>query len=144
MNPSDLHNLQRFIDAQDGVIEQALQELRAGRKQSHWMWFVFPQLAGLGRSPTAQFYGIRSLAEAQAYLAHPLLGTRLTSSFDALLSWRGRRSAEQIFGPVDALKLRSSGTLFDRASPTGIFGETLQSFFDGPDDLTLALLGQAE
>jgi uncharacterized protein (DUF1810 family) len=110
---TDPHNLQHFINAHDGIYETALVELRAGSKQSHWMWFVFPQLAGLGRSPTAQYYGIASIDEARAYLAHPLLGPRLRQCVEALLPWAGRRSPDQILGPIDALKLRSSLTLFD-------------------------------
>jgi uncharacterized protein (DUF1810 family) len=135
-------NLQRFLDAQDAVLDTVLTELRAGAKQSHWMWFIFPQLAGLGRSPIAQYYGISSLAEARAYLAHPLLGCRLRECVDALLPWAaGRRSAEQILGDVDALKLRSSLTLFDQVEPSGLFARGLAAFYDGvPDQRTLALL----
>jgi uncharacterized protein (DUF1810 family) len=136
----DPHNLQRFVDAQDGVIGTVLAELRAGAKHGHWMWFVFPQLAGLGHSPTAQFYAIASPAEARAYLAHPLLGSRLRECVDALLPWAGRRSAEQIFGPVDAMKLRSCLTLFDRIEPAGAFEKALVNFFAGErDQRTLAL-----
>jgi uncharacterized protein (DUF1810 family) len=138
---SDPHNLQRFIDAQDGVFGTALAELGLGAKESHWMWFVFPQLAGLGRSSTAQYYAVASLGEAKAFLADPTLGPRLERSVEALLAWAGRRSVGQIFGPVDGMKLRSSLTLFDRAAPAGIFGRTLDSFFAGErDERTLALL----
>ena len=137
---ADPHNLQRFIDAQDGVYEIALAELRAGSKQSHWMWFIFPQLAGLGHSPTAQYFGIASIEEARAYLEHPLLGTRLRESVEALLSHAGKRTAEQVLGPVDAMKLRSSLTLFDRISPGDIFAGALDSYYAGPDQRTLALL----
>jgi uncharacterized protein (DUF1810 family) len=138
---SDPFNLQRFIDAQSGQFGRALAELCAGAKQGHWMWFVFPQLAGLGRSPIAQFYAIASLAEACAYLAHPLLGPRLRQCADAILRWDGRRTAEQIFGPVDSLKLRSSLTLFDRVEPSASFARALSAFFDAvPDERTLALL----
>jgi uncharacterized protein (DUF1810 family) len=138
---SDRHNLQRFIDAQDGVIETALAELRAGRKQSHWMWFVFPQLAGLGRSSMAQFYGISSIAEARAYLGHPLLGQRLRDCVEAVGAWAGKRTPDQMLGPIDAMKLRSSLTLFDRVAPGSVFEDTLASLFDdNPDDRTLALL----
>ena len=137
---SDPHNLQRFIDAQEGIYETALAELRAGAKRSHWMWFIFPQLAGLGRSSTAQFYGIASLAEARAYLDHPLLGARLRECVEALLPWRGR-PAEQILGPIDTLKLRSSLTLFDRVEPRSVFAAGLAAFYEGaPDQRTLALL----
>ena len=138
---SDPYDLQRFVDAQDGVYETALAELRAGSKQSHWMWFIFPQLRGLGLSPTAHLYGLVSLDEARAYLHHPLLGARLHQCVDALAPWATRRSAEQIFGAVDAVKLRSSLTLFDKIEPNGPFDEGLTAFFNGvPDERTLALL----
>lgn len=141
MEAADPHNLQRFVDAQHGVIEQALAELGAGSKQSHWIWFVFPQLAELGRSPTAKFYGLASLDEARAYLDHSLLGPRLREAVDTLLPWTEKRSAEQILGPVDAMKLRSSLTLFDQVEPNGIFEQALLRFFGGKSDqLTLALL----
>ena len=139
MTAADPYNLQRFVDAQNGVFDTALAELRAGSKQSHWMWFIFPQLGGLGRSPTAQFYAIASLDEAHAYLAHPLLGRRLRQSIEALLPCAGKRSVEQILGAVDAMKLRSSLTLFDRISPDDLFGRALDDFFAGaPDERTLA------
>ena len=142
---TDPYNLQRFLDAQDRTIEQALAELRAGSKQSHWMWFVFPQLAGLGRSSTALFYGIASLDEARAFLAHPLLGTRLRRCTEEILEWRGRRSAQQILGSIDALKLRSSMSLFDVVEPWTLFAATLAAFFDGePDERTLALLNRQD
>lgn len=141
MSQADTFNLQRFVDAQDGVIDTALNELRSGSKQSHWMWFVFPQLEALGRSPTAKFYGIGSLAEARAYLGHPLLGPRLRHSVKVVEAWAGKRSPEQVFGPVDALKLRSSLTLFDYVEPDSGFGQALVNFFGGArDELTLALL----
>ena len=141
---SDRHKLQRFVDAQQGVFDQALAELQAGKKQSHWMWFVFPQLAGLGRSPTAQYFALTSAEEAQCYLHHPLLGARLRQATEALLPWRGERTAEQILGTIDAMKLRSSLTLFDAIEPGTIFAEALGGFFDGPDAQTLALLQQSE
>lgn len=138
---SDPYNLQRFIDAQENVFATMLAELRAGSKQTHWMWFIFPQLDGLGRSATARYYAISSLDEARAFLAHPLLGPRLRKSVDGLLGWSGRRSAEQIFGSIDSLKLRSSLTLFDRIEPKGTFDAALEAFFAGrPDERTLALL----
>jgi len=137
----DPFDLNRFVNAQEGVWEVALRELRSGSKQSHWMWFIFPQLAGLGRSPAAQFYGIGSLSEARAYLDHPLLGPRLRQATGALAPWAGRRTPEQILGPVDALKLRSSLTLFDFVEPGSPFGEGLVNFFGGArDERTLALL----
>ena len=142
MGTFDPFNLQRFVDAQEGVIEVALAELSAGEKRSHWMWFVFPQLAELGRSPTAKFYGIASIEEARAFLGHPLLGPRLRGSVEALSPWGKRRSAVQILGPIDALKLRSSLTLFDRVAHDGIFRQALLAFFTGEEDEhTLALLG---
>ena len=136
-------DLERFVAAQAPVYPQALAELKLGRKASHWMWFVFPQLAGLGRSPTARFYGIASADEARAYLAHPLLGPRLRECSEALLAHRGR-SAESILGPVDALKLRSSMTLFEAAvEEAGPFARVLETFYDGErDPLTLDLLGR--
>jgi uncharacterized protein (DUF1810 family) len=140
---SDPFHLQRFVDAQEGVFPTALAELRAGAKQSHWMWFIFPQLAGLGRSSTAQYYGIRSRDEAIAYLANPLLGPRLNDAVEAILPWADERSAEEILGSIDALKLRSCLTLFDAIKPDGLFGHTLAAFYDGPDERTLALLTNA-
>jgi len=138
---SDPYNLQRFIDAQEGVIDTALAELRAGSKRSHWMWFVFPQLAGLGRSPTAQFYGITSIEEARAHLEHPILGPRLRECIEALLAWAGKRTPDQVLGPVDAMKLRSSLTLFDQVQPGTVFERALAALFDdNPDEQTLALL----
>jgi uncharacterized protein (DUF1810 family) len=138
---SDPHNLQRFIDAQDGVFEIALAELSAGSKQSHWLWFIFPQLAGLGRSPTAQFFALTGVDEAHAYLAHAVLGPRLKRSVEALMPWAGKRSAEHILGPIDAMKLRSSLTLFDRVAPYDVFASALGAFFGGEvDERTLALL----
>jgi uncharacterized protein (DUF1810 family) len=135
--------LERFVEAQDGgeTYAQALGELRAARKTSHWMWFVFPQIAGLGRSPTAQRYAIGSLEEARAYLEHPVLGPRLRECAAALLEVRGR-SAEQIFGGIDAMKLRSSMTLFERADPgEALFGAVLEKYFGCErDEATLRLL----
>jgi uncharacterized protein (DUF1810 family) len=141
---SDRYNLQRFVDAQQDVFEAALAELQAGRKQSHWMWFIFPQLAALGQSPTARYFGIRDADEAAAYLAHPLLGARLARSVETLLPWGRNRSAQEILGRVDGMKLRSSLTLFDFIRSHGLFGEALTVFFDGPDERTLALLCKAK
>ena len=138
---SDPHNLQRFVDAQDGIFRAALGELEAGEKRTHWMWFIFPQLRGLGRSSTAQYYGIASLEEARSYLSHPQLGPRLRQCVEALLPWAGQRSAGQILGPVDAMKLRSSLTLFDKIEPSGIFDRGLGAFYGGVrDQHSLALL----
>jgi uncharacterized protein (DUF1810 family) len=137
---TDAYNLQRFVDAQRDTFESALAEIRAGSKRSHWMWFIFPQLRGLGHSATADFYGIVSLDEARAYLDHPLLGARLRECVAALLPWAGKRDPERIFGSVDAMKLRSSLTLFEQAAPADRFGEGLDSLFCGARDTrTLAL-----
>jgi uncharacterized protein (DUF1810 family) len=133
-------NLDRFVEAQDGAYDDALAELAAGRKRTHWMWFVFPQIAGLGSSPTAQFYAIASLDEARAYLAHPVLGPRLRECAQALLAVEGR-SARDILGYPDDLKLRSSMTLFARAADDpALFQAVLDRYYDGPDPLTLKLL----
>ena len=139
---SDPFDLQRFIDAQDALYEAALAELTVGAKRSHWMWFVFPQLEGLGVSAMAQRYAIRSLTEARAYLAHPVLGPRLRDCTDAVLAVRGR-SARQIFGPPDDMKFRSSMTLFALATPEELrFQEALDRYFEGrPDARTLEILG---
>ena len=141
---TDPYNLQRFLDAQRDTYETALEELTAGTKCSHWMWFVFPQMAGLGSSPTSQFYAIASLSEARAYLNHALLSVRLTECVTAVSPWAQTRSAEQIFGPIDAAKFRSSLTLFDQAAPDRPFATALNAFFDGErDSRTLALLNGA-
>ena len=135
-------DLERFVQAQDGgTYEQALAELRAGAKRSHWMWFVFPQVAGLGRSPTAQHYAISGLDEARAYLAHPVLGPRLVECARALADLDGR-SPERVLGPVDAMKLRSSMTLFDAAAPDEpVFAAVLDRYFRGErDEATLTRL----
>jgi len=129
--------LERFVEAQRAVWPQALAELRAGRKHSHWMWFVFPQIAGLGRSDTARFYAIEGRAEAQAYLAHPLLGPRLAEASDALLAHAGKASVEAILGSVDAVKLRSSMTLFEAVGEGDArerFAAVLEGFFGGGRD----------
>jgi uncharacterized protein (DUF1810 family) len=139
----DPFDLQRFVDAQDGTFAAALAELNSGAKQGHWMWFIFPQLAGLGQSSTAQYYSIASLGEARAFLHHPLLGHRLRRCADAILAWAGRRTAEQMFGSLDALKLRSSLTLFDLAEPRACFADAIAAFFQRPDQRTLALLRQS-
>jgi len=129
----DPFNLTRFTDAQNGVYERAVAELRRGQKTSHWMWFMFPQIAGLGLSTTSRQYAINSLAEAQAYLAHPVLGPRLRECASILV--HASRTAEQIFGGIDALKLRSSMTLFQRAGPgESVFGQVLDQYFDGSED----------
>ncbi len=134
-------DLARFVAAQEDVYAQALAELRAGAKRSHWMWFVFPQIAGLGTSAMAQHYAIASLAEARAYLAHPVLGARLRECTAAVLAHSGE-SAETVLGPIDAIKLRSSMTLFARAGQVDDpFGACLAAFFGGKaDPATLRLL----
>jgi uncharacterized protein (DUF1810 family) len=139
----DPYRLGRFVTAQDagGAFDRAVAELRAGHKVSHWMWFVFPQIAGLGRSAMARQFAISSLDEARAYLRHPVLGSRLTGSAQVLTGITGR-SAEQIFGGLDAQKLRSSMTLFHRADPgEPVFAQVLSQYFDGqPDSATDRLL----
>jgi uncharacterized protein (DUF1810 family) len=133
----DPHDLQRFVAAQDRgrTYERALRELRAGRKTSHWMWFVFPQIAGLGRSETARAYAIASLEEARAYLAHPVLGPRLREAAQALADLPGERDARSGLGEIDALKLRSSMTLFAAAAPgEPLFARVLGRYFDGMRD----------
>jgi uncharacterized protein (DUF1810 family) len=138
-----MSTLDRFVDAQRDVYEDVLAELRSGRKRSHWMWFVFPQIAGLGQSPTARFYAIRDLDEARAYLAHPLLAERLAACTEAMLTWAGRRSAETVLGGIDAVKLRSSATLFEAAGDDPRFGRCLEAFFDGDRDAaTVRLIRQ--
>jgi len=140
---SDPFDLGRYVDAQDagGTHDQALAELRRGRKTSHWMWFVFPQIAGLGRSGMDRTYAIRSLDEARAYLAHPLLGPRLREAA-GVAARADAASAGELMGGIDALKLRSSMTLFARADPAEpVFRAVLDRWFDGvEDDLTVARL----
>jgi uncharacterized protein (DUF1810 family) len=140
-NPSaDPYNLNRFVEAQEGVYERALSEIRSGRKRSHWMWFIFPQYAGLGFSEISKRYAIKSLAEAEAYLNHPVLGARLLECAEAALAVE-QRSAVDIFGFPDDMKLRSCATLFARVSPSGsIFVQVLDKYFEGePDERTLQL-----
>lgn len=134
-------DLSRFIEAQTSTYDTALAELKRGQKTGHWMWFVFPQIAGLGHSPTAQLYAIASLDEARAYLAHPVLGPRLVDAVEAILALPGR-DAGAVFGSPDDLKLRSSLTLFQAADPEEpAFAQALDKYFGGqPDPLTLARL----
>jgi len=141
---AESYDLQRFVDAQDGVYEDAVAELRAGRKRSHWMWFVFPQLRELGRSATAVHFGIGSRDEAVAYLAHDVLGPRLRQCA-LLAAGSGAVSAQALMGSVDALKLRSSMTLFAAVTDEdGEFVAVLEKFYDGvPDPLTVELLGSS-
>jgi uncharacterized protein (DUF1810 family) len=136
------HHLDRFLQAQRSVYEDALSELRAGRKESHWIWFIFPQIAGLGHSPAAQFYAIESLQEAVAYLQHPVLGSRLRECTGIVNDIEGR-SINAIFGSPDDMKFRSSMSLFAQATKDNqIFLSALKKYFDGkPDQLTLQKLG---
>ena len=138
----DVWHLARFVEAQDerGTYERALAEVRSGLKSSHWMWFVFPQLAALGQSSMAKRYGIAGLDEAKAYLAHPVLGPRLLECVDAVLALDARMV--DVFGPIDAKKLRSCVTLFRAADPSELrFGDVLDKFYDGvPDSGTIMAL----
>jgi uncharacterized protein (DUF1810 family) len=131
-------DLSRFLEAQaGGVYEQALRELRAGRKQGHWIWFVLPQIAGLGRSPTSRYFALEGLSEARDFLAHPVLGPRLVECAQALLDLPGD-DAVAVLGPIDAVKLRSSMTLFSRAGGDPVFAAVLDKYFAGrPDEATL-------
>jgi len=132
--------LERFVEAQRSTYDDALSELSAGDKRGHWMWWIFPQLAGLGRSSTSHHYAIRDAVEARGYLLHPVLGSRLGECTGAMLRWAGRRSAETILGPVDALKFKSSMTLFDAVSDDAdnSFARALAAFCHGErDPLTL-------
>jgi uncharacterized protein (DUF1810 family) len=140
----DPHNLSRFLQAQEGDYERALSEIRSGRKRSHWMWYIFPQLDGLGSSPTSRHYAIKSLAEAETYLKHPVLGPRLVECAEAALGVEGR-SALAIFGSPDDMKLRSCATLFACVAPAGsVFDRLLARYFQGERDVrTLRLLGIA-
>jgi uncharacterized protein (DUF1810 family) len=140
----DQFELRRFVDAQAAVYAQALAEIRAGRKQSHWMWFIFPQIDGLGTSPTARRYAIKSKAEAAAYLEHPVLGRRIVECAEGALAVDGR-SATEIFGVPDDMKLRSSATLFAAVAPPGsVFERVIDKYFGGqPDQRTLQLLRAA-
>lgn len=137
-------DLSRFLKAQEQDYEQALREIRSGRKRSHWMWYIFPQIQGLGFSPTAQYYAIRDLQEARDYLAHPVLGARLKEISSALLDLSGL-SASEIFGYPDDLKLRSSMTLFRMADLNEpVFLEVLEKYYDGkPDARTVELAGKS-
>ena len=138
-----MDDLNRFLLGQESLYGLALSELRSGRKRSHWMWFVFPQFAGLGASPMSQHYAIKSAAEAEAYLRHPVLGPRLVECCEAVLAVKDRTALE-IFGSPDDVKLRSCVTLFAHVSPPGsVFEQLLQRYFpEGPDDRTLRLLGE--
>ena len=140
-HPPSRPDLERFVSAQDETYHAALAEIRAGHKQSHWMWFIFPQIAGLGFSETSRHFAIRDRAEAEDFLAHPVLGARLRECAQAVLDVRAR-SAEEIFGGIDALKLRSSATLFAAVSTEGsVFHQLLATYFGSqPDERTIQLL----
>jgi uncharacterized protein (DUF1810 family) len=141
MGHADPFDLSRFVDAQQGVYETALAEIRGGRKRSHWMWFIFPQVKGLGSSAMARRFAIGSLAEAKAYLDHPVLGPRLLECVEALTALEGR-TASEVFGFPDDMKLRSSATLFALASPAGsVFERLLDQYYAGEhDERTMALV----
>jgi len=147
MNTKDPFNLQRFLGAQESFYAQALKEIRNGRKTSHWIWFIFPQLRGLGHSPMADNYGISSLDEARAYWEHPILHQRLVEITESLLKHSKRRifhspkTAFEILGTIDAIKVRSCMTLFDMVEPNSIFAEVINAFYEGErDPLTLEKL----
>ncbi|MGI6217261.1 MAG: DUF1810 domain-containing protein [Coriobacteriales bacterium] len=145
MSDNDTYNLKRFLDAQQGDYEQALSEIRSGRKRSHWIWYVFPQLEDLGRSGTAKYYGISGAEEARAYLADPVLGARLREISAALLTL-DENNPSRVMGYPDDLKLRSCMTLFDAVSDgneeDSVFSAVLDKFYGGePDSKTLHLLG---
>ena len=142
-SPRPSHNLQRFLDAQNPIYDRVCAELRSGRKQTHWMWFVFPQIAGLGLSPTARLYAIQSLDEARAFIAHPVLGTRLRECTQFVVDVSGK-TAEGILGFPDGMKFRSCMTLFARAAPDEpLFRQALEKYFNAEEDpLTLELLGK--
>ncbi|MGI8432295.1 MAG: DUF1810 domain-containing protein [Chthoniobacterales bacterium] len=141
MAKEDPYHLERFLQAQEGIFDVALRELTRGRKESHWMWFIFPQMEGLGRSSIARLYAIKSHAEAEAYLRHPILGARLQQSAQALLKVKGK-SATQVMGSPDDLKLRSSMTLFALvAGEKIVFQQVLDKYYGGEKDVkTLALM----
>jgi uncharacterized protein (DUF1810 family) len=142
-NPSDPYDLNRFISAQEGVYDRALAELRGGQKRSHWMWYIFPQIEGLGNSPTTRLYSIKSLEEARQYLAHPVLGARLVECAEAVLAVQGQ-SASDIFGHPDDWKLQSAMTLFKLVSgPGSVFERVLDKYYQGKQDSrTLQIAGK--
>ncbi len=151
MNTQDPFNLQRFLGAQESFYAQAHKEIRNGRKTSHWIWFIFPQLRGLGHSPMADNYGISSLDEARAYWEHPILHQRLVEITESLLIHSKRRifhspkTAFEILGTIDAVKVRSCMTLFDMVEPNSIFAEVINAFYEGErDPLTLEKLSSLE
>lgn len=140
----DRHNLSRFLNAQEAVYDRALAEIKRGRKSSHWMWFIFPQFEGLGFSSTSRRYSIKSIAEAEAYLDHPVLGKRLIACAEAVLGVAGR-SAFAIFGSPDDMKLKSSATLFESVSPPdSVFSRLIDKYYNGErDEKTLELIANS-
>jgi uncharacterized protein (DUF1810 family) len=134
MTIQDPFNLKRFLVAQENDYADALHEIKQGYKQSHWIWFIFPQMRGLGRSSMAEYYGISSIEEACAYLDHPTLKARLLEISTALLKHKGKSTAYEILGTIDAIKVRSSMTLFDHIMPQAIFAEVLDAFYEGQRD----------
>lgn len=136
-----MKTLDRFIEAQQQTYPLALGELRAGAKRSHWMWYIFPQVTGLGHSEMARRYAVSDIAEAWTYVAHPLLGPRLAECTDTMIGWASRRSAHMILGAVDTMKFRSSMTLFEAGGGSARFGIAIDRFFAGErDGDTLAIL----
>ncbi len=143
-SPADRYHLARFVDAQEQVFDNVLTELKHGRKYGHWIWFIFPQLKGLGLSPTSEFYGISSLDEAKAYMQHPVLGPRLLQCTELVIAIQGS-NVEEIFGEIDAMKFRSCMTLFAAADPKQrTFSRALEKYFAGEGDrLTINYVNQA-
>ncbi len=129
------YNLQRFLDAQQGDYERALTEVRNGRKYSHWIWYIFPQLKGLGMSYNSQYYGISDKEEAEAYLAHPILGKRLREITSAFLQLKGK-TAQDVFGALDAMKVLSCMTLFNEVAPDDLFQQVIDRYYQGKTDET--------
>ena len=134
MKTQDPFNLQRFLDAQKNDYADTLHEIKQGYKQSHWIWFIFPQMRGLGMSYMAEYYGISSIEEARAYLDHPTLRARLLEISTALLKHKGKSTAYEILGTIDAIKVRSSMTLFDHIMPHAIFAKVLDAFYNSQRD----------
>lgn len=141
MNPEDPHDLNRFLSAQESVYDRALGELKSGRKRTHWMWYIFPQIDGLGHSSTARYYSIKTMEEARRYLDHPVLGKRLVECTEAVIAIKGG-SVSEIFGYPDDLKFKSSMTLFEKvAGPGSVFSSALDKYCRGErDTATLSLL----
>lgn len=136
----DSYNLNRFVEVQEGIYQTALKELKVGRKRSHWMWYIFPQLKHLGHPYNSKFYGISGLEETSAYLEHPVLGQRLREISEIILALH-TDNASEVFGGIDSLKLRSSMTLFDFASPNDVFARVIEKYFKGNRDVkTLNIL----